>query len=81
MLSDKERIAIAEKQIQELLAAKKIIEEEKKLEEDIIRFMKKQEKGFFKYVLEIFKLIVILSVVLAGGNKALDTPWITALIK
>lgn len=81
MLSEKERLDIAEKQIKELLNAKKKAEEEKKLEEDIIRFMKKQEKGFFKYTLEIFKLLVILSIILAGGNKALDTPWIHAFIK
>ena len=85
MLSEKQRIEKAENQIKELLEAKEEIERKlrikKQVEEEVARYLKIQNKGFLRFALDVFRLLVILSIILAGGNKALDVPWITAFTK
>jgi hypothetical protein len=81
MSKESERIEQLEKQVSELLEAKEKIDRQIEIKEEIDKFKREQEKGFFKYALDIFKLAVILAAIYTGGNKAIDHPFIEKLIK
>ena len=81
MLSDKERIAALEKKTAELFAAKEKIERQSEIKKGIETFINEQEKGVFKYAKDVFKVSVILAIFYTGGTKALEIPWIHALLK
>ena len=80
MLSDKERIAKLEKQVDALTEISEREEREAEIKEEVAKFIKEQEKGAFSYSKDAFKAVVILAAMYAGGSKALDVPWIKALL-
>lgn len=81
MLSDKDRLTKAEKQIAELIEAKEKIERKIEIRDEIEKFVKAQDKGVFKYVYDIFRLLVILAIAYTGGNKLIDTQFVSNAIQ
>lgn len=81
MLSDKDRLTKLEKKTDELIEAKDKFERQLEIQNEIDKFIKKQEKGLLKYALDIFKLLVILAIAYTGSHKALDSPWMQKTLK
>lgn len=80
-MKDKERIEQLEKHVKLLLDAKEENDRLIAIRNEINKFKEEQEKGFFKYTFDVFKLFVILAALYTGGTKAIDHPWFSELLK
>lgn len=72
-----EKVGSLGRDVEKLTEKMRDIEETEKIK----KMLKDQEKGTFKTVLDVLKVIAAIVLLLTAGNKFIDTPWIESLVK